>query len=141
MKSSRAVLVLPALVFALFTAALHAQTTNSIPSVLRKGNFECDQPTIQAALELRGAGWTYIMPEPKSPEAAWGNRDGRTTWWDGYWKNKKTNETRSVQPKKDAKGKPAGDWKGGRHWRQGGSPPPPTKIEWLCSESGGIPPH
>jgi hypothetical protein len=77
MKSLRAMLVLPALMVALFTAALHAQTTNSIqsvpiPSVLRKGNFECDLPTIQAAIELKAAGWTYVMPEPKSSEAAWG---------------------------------------------------------------------
>ena len=117
-----------------------AETTNSIPPELRKGDFSCDKATIQTALELKHAGWTYIMPEPKSPQAKWGNHDGRTTWWVGYWVNKQNNSTSSTQPKKDANGQLAGDGKGSRSWRRGGSPPTPTKIEWLCSDFGGIPP-
>lgn len=139
MKTMR---LLPAvLMLVLGTSSIvSAENTNSIPSGLRKGDFSCDQATIQTALELKRAGWTYIMPEPKSPQAAWGNRDGRTTWWVGYWVNKQNNSTSSTQPKKDASGQLVGDGNGSRSWRRGGSPPPPTKIEWLCSDFGGIPP-
>ena len=141
MKSLRALLPLPAVILALTTAPLNAQPTNSIPPGLRNGNFECDQATIQAALELKVAGWSYIMPEPKSAGAAWGNPDRRTTWWVGYWMNKKTKDTSLDQPKKGDGVRWAHDGKGLRAWRQGGSPGPPTKIEWLCSESGGISPR
>jgi hypothetical protein len=118
-----------------------SQTTNSIPAELRQGNFSCDKATIQTALELTRAGWTYIMPEPKSPQAAWGNTDGRTTWWIGYWINSKDNSTSLARPKKDADGHLAGDGNGGHIWRRGGSPPPLTKIEWLCSKFDGVPPQ
>ena len=85
------------------------------------------------AAELRAAGWTYILPEPKSKAAKWGNTDTRTTWFPGYWKNEKTNATSVSQPKKpgfagDAQDKPA--------WRAGGSPGPVTWVEWLCSKEG-----
>lgn len=33
--------------------------------------------TYAVALEMRAQGWFYIMPEPKSPQARWGNKDGR----------------------------------------------------------------
>jgi hypothetical protein len=119
-----------------------AQMTNSIPSELRAGNFSCDKATIDTALAIKHAGWTHIMPQPKSPQAAWGNRDGRTTWWVGYWINVKTDSTSSIQPTKDnTGGQWVGDSKGVRYWRRGGSPPRPTKIEWLCSNSDGIPPE
>ena len=29
------------------------------------------------------------MPQPKSRQAAWGNGDGRTTWFYGFWDNEK----------------------------------------------------
>jgi len=112
-----------------------------IPPELRAGQFSCDQSTIQAALALKAAGWAYIMPQPKSPEARWGNTDGRTTWWVGYWKNGKTSATSAAQPAKGSDGQLAGDGNGGRAWRRGGSPRAPTKIEWLCSTSGGIAPN
>ena len=121
-----------------FTA--FSEITNSIPSELRTGTFPCDKATIQTALELKHAGWSYIMPEPKSPQAAWGNSDGRTTWWIGYWINKNNNSTSLSQPQKDSNGQFVGDGKGMRAWRRGGTPKPPTKIEWLCSDYGGIPP-
>jgi hypothetical protein len=113
----------------------------AIPAELRQGTFACDQQTIQTALGIKRAGWVYIMPEPKSPQAAWGHRDGRTTCWVGYWTNSKSKETSATEPKKDAAGKWTGDGNGSRYWRRGGSPPAPTKIEWLCSMSGGIPPQ
>jgi hypothetical protein len=145
MNSPRA-LVLPALVLALLTSALQAQTTNSIrsvpiPSILRTGNFECDQLTIQAAVEVKAAGLIYVMPEPKSSAAAWGNRDLRTTWWIGYRTNKITSATRSAKSKNGATGKVIGDEKEVRQWRRDGSPALPGKVKWLCSEAGGIPPR
>ena len=134
----------------LFTAALAAlflvcglvcaATAAPIPLPLR-GGIECDTARIALALELNQQGWVYIMPQPKSPQAAWGNRDGRTTWWIGYWVNERTNATSLSQPTKDAKGIYIGDGGGGPRWRRGGSPPLPTIIEWLCSRSGGIPPR
>ncbi len=79
------------------------------------------------------------MPQPKSAKASWGNTDGRTTWYVGYWINKKTNDNSSATPKlKD--GKYIGDGKGSPGWRRGGSPRRPTKLEWLLSKYGGIKP-
>jgi hypothetical protein len=118
-----------------------ADTTNSIPLELRSGDFSCDKSTIQTAAELKHAGWTYIMPEPKSPQAAWGNYDGRTTWWLGYWVNGTTSATSFTQPTINSNGEIIGDGNGYLAWRRGGTPPPPTEIEWLCSSYGGIPPH
>lgn len=111
-----------------------------IPSGLRSG-IVCDDATIAAARALTDQGWVYTMPRPKSPQAAWGNRDGRTTWYVGYWTNAKTRATSSKQPTKDPDGNYVGDGLGGPSWRRGGSPPPPSKIEWLCSKDGGIPPR
>src|SRR5690242_4694705 len=104
MKTIRLAVMLPALLIGLLShSRAFADSTNSIPSELRKGTFSCDAKTLQTALDLKHAGWTYVMPEPKSPQAAWGHRDGRTTWWVGYWINKdKTNS--SIQPKKDTNG-------------------------------------
>src|SRR5262245_34346531 len=44
----------------------------------------------QTAAEMRAQGWSYTMPQPKSAQARWGNRDGRTTWFNGFWQNTKT---------------------------------------------------
>jgi hypothetical protein len=142
MKSGKHLLFLTLLLLGLITnEPLQAQTTNAAPSELRKAKFSCDSATIQKALDLKKAGWTYVMPAPKSPQAAWGNTDGRTTWFVGYWKNNKTKATSSKQPTKDDAGQFVGDGNGARSWRRGGSPATPTKIQWLCSESGGIAPR
>jgi|ERR1017187_9453235 hypothetical protein len=141
MKTIKVLLTMLMLVAGIISNPLaSADTTNSIPPELRKGDFSCDQATIRAAVELKLAGWTYIMPAQKSPQAAWGNHDGRTTWWIGYWVNKQDNATSATQPKKDSSGKLTGDGNGIRSWRRGGSPPTPTKTEWFCSDFGGIPP-
>ncbi len=108
---------------------------------LRPATFPRDPQTMELALELKRAGWTYIMPQPKNTQARWGNGDGRTTWWIGYWKNEQDDTSSSIQPQKGARGHFIGDRKGYLHWRRGGSPPAPSQIEWLCSDSGGIPPH
>lgn len=121
---------------ALFISAVISQ---EIPKELR-GGIKADNETIQKALEMKRQGWVYIMPEPKSAQAAWGNRDGRTTWWVGYWINEETDRTSSVEPVLE-NGKYVGDENGSRFWRRGGSPPPPSKIEWLLSKSGGIKPR
>jgi hypothetical protein len=122
-------------IFMLFTFHVFAQ---EVPSELR-GGIQADNATIQKALEIKKQGWTYIMPKPKSPQAAWGNRDGRTTWWVGYWINEKTSETSSTEPVL-TNSKYIGDSRGSLGWRRGGTPPPPTKIEWLLSKEGGIKP-
>jgi hypothetical protein len=125
----------------MFSRALAFADTNAIPSELRAGSFKPEKATIQNALELKRVGWTYIMPEPKSPQAAWGNHDGRTAWYVGYWVNDNDRSTSSGQPKKDEKGQFLGDGKGFKSWRRGGSPPRPTRIEWLCSKTGGVEPR
>lgn len=80
------------------------------------------------------------MPEPKSAKAAWGVRDGRTTWWVGYWDNPLTRQTSSATPTK-VDGKWVGDGQGTPGWRRGGTPGAPTVLEWLLSKSGGIKPE
>jgi hypothetical protein len=106
---------------------------------LRDG-FKARPTDIALAQKIRAAGWVYVMPRPKSAKAAWGVRDGRTTWWVGYWANATTGSSSMTQPAED--GGWAGDGRSGDGaWRRGGSPPPPTPIEWLCSNSGGVPPR
>ena len=120
---------------------LYAQAGAVAHAELRACKCSPERTTIQTALDLKHAGWTYIMPRPKSRQAAWGNRDGRTTWFYGYWTNLRTHSTSSLQPVEDAKGRWIGDEKGLAAWRNGGSPRLPTQIEWLCSESGGVEPQ
>jgi len=110
-----------------------------IPATLRSG-IKADQKTIETALAMQRDGWEYIMPAPKSAQAAWGNTDGRTTWYVGYWQNSKTNSTSSSVPKVK-NGMYVGDGLGGPSWRRGGSPPAPNKLEWLLSKSGGVAPR
>jgi hypothetical protein len=141
-KSARYILRLAALVIGLaLVPHAFAGATNSAAPNLREHSFSVETTNLQAALDLRQAGWTYIMPQPKSPQAAWGNHDGRTTWYVGYWTNAVTHSSSAKQPKKDDKGQLVGDGNGTPAWRNGGSPAAPTKIEWLCSKSGGIPPQ
>ncbi len=114
---------------------------NQIPSFLR-GGISADSATISAAIELHDQGWKYIMPRPKSAQAAWGNGDGRTTWWYGYWQNGKTGAVSKADPVKRSNGLYYGDSQDLRNtWRNGGSPLTPTKLEWLLSSSGGVPPR
>lgn len=110
----------------------------AIPSSLRQG-IEVGQKTIDLAVEMQGQGWEYIMPQPKSTKASWGNTDGRTTWYVGYWINKKTNDNSSVTPELKGK-KYIGDGNGSPVVRRGGTPKRPTKLEWLLSKDGGIKP-
>lgn len=112
---------------------------SEIPSSLR-GGIKVDQQTIKTAIAMQEQGWEYIMPEPKSAQAAWGNPDGRTTWYVGYWRNSKTAETSSSPPKLK-NGRYVGDNSGGPGWRRGGCPSLPSKLEWLLSSSGGIQPR
>lgn len=113
---------------------------SSFSSALRGASFKTDVATLRLAEALLKDGWVYEMPAPKSPQAAWGNKDGRTTWWSGYWTNKNRRITSSKQPSLGQDGKYIGDGKGDIGWHNGGAPATPTKIEWLCSKSGGIEP-
>ena len=125
-------------IVAALSISLLAQQS-AIPSSLR-GGIKADKETIKIALVMQEQGWIYIMPEPKSPQAAWGNKDGRTTWYVGYWKNTKSGETSDSTPRL-VNGKYVGDGQGGPGWRRGGSPSAPTKLLWLLSKCGGVPPR
>src|SRR5271157_3879554 len=105
---------------AMYAPAVGAPTSPSVQ--LRFADFSCDKATIKTAVELKRSGWTYIIPEPKSPQAAWGNHDGRTTWCVGYWVNGTTGATSSTQPTKRSDGGWLGDGYGHRTWRRGGTP-------------------
>jgi len=121
------------LAFLLFAFASHAD-----PAGLRPG-ATADQTTIAKATELQKQGWEYVMPVPKSPQAAWGNRDGRTTWFNGYWINHSDNTYSSAEPTLQ-NGKYVGNGVNPVGWRRGGSPAKPSVLEWLLSKSGGVPP-
>lgn len=108
-------------------------------SSLRSG-INADQRTINTALGMQEQGWVYTMPRPKSAQAAWGNSDGRTTWWPGYWRSSKTGEHSATTPRLEGQTF-QGDGRQRTNWRRGGSPRPPSKIEWLLSKAGGIRPR
>ena len=119
-----------------------AQVAGAVPSELRSCSCAINNGAVRTALDLKHAGWTYVMPSPKSRQAAWGNYDRRTTWWPGYWSNARTGAVSESQPYKGDRGQWLGDGRGGRaYYRNGASPRPPTEIEWLCSTEGGILPR
>jgi hypothetical protein len=123
---------------AIVLAVSRIQAAPTIPNELRAG-IETTQRTIDKALAMQKDGWEYTMPSPKSSQAAWGNSDGRTTWFKGYWINQITKQYSATEPVlKD--GKYIGDGVDASGWRRGGSPRRPTALEWLLSKSGGIPP-
>ena len=114
---------------------------NQIPSILRQG-ISADKNTITTAVKMYLQGWKYSMPRPKSSQASWGNGDGRTTWWKGYWYNGKTNKYSQITPKAKTNGFYYGDdQKNKGYWGNGGSPRNPSKIEWLLSSFGGVKPY
>jgi endonuclease/exonuclease/phosphatase family metal-dependent hydrolase len=112
----------------------------TLPPFLRQG-VRADVATQTIAVEMHLQGWRYTMPIPKSPQAAWDNFDGRTTWWHDYWYNIETEQVSATQPVKNENGLYCGDGQDRRdEWRRGGSPKrKPTILEWLLSEYGGHP--
>ena len=113
---------------------------NKIPGFLRQG-IRVDKQTLQVAVEMHFQGWRYTMPRPKSSQASWGNSDGRTTWWKGYWYNTRTQKYSRSTPTKQANGYYHGDDQNEKgYWSNGGSPGYPSKIDWLLSEYGGVKP-
>jgi len=104
---------------------------------LRRGTAATDAE-ILAACELLSQGWTYHMPHPKSPQAAWGNGDRRTTWFNGWWYNDKTKLYSDTTPAKSASGLYLGDNQNSADtWRRGGSPAMPDVYMFLLSPDGG----
>ena len=103
-----------------------------------EGGKQAPATDVATATKLVAAGWRYVMPEPKSKAAKWGNKDTRTTWFPGYWKNA-SGATSVTQPSESEKF--AGDGAAKPAWRDGGSPKTPTWVEWLSSESGGVMPE
>lgn len=110
---------------------------NELKSRIKQiGNqYSASENDTEEAYLLAAQGWRYTLPQPKSRQAAWGNSDGRTTWWYGYWENIDTNEYSSKIPKIGQAGIFIGDGqklKG--YYRNGGSPSYPTKIETIFSQ-------
>lgn len=70
---------------------------NDVPSFLRQG-IPAKRDEIIHAIEMYDQGWRYTMPRPKSSQAAWGNSDGRTTWYNGWWYNSVTHAYSTVMP-------------------------------------------
>lgn len=120
-------------------ASPQPQAIDQLDEVSLRAGITASAAEQDLAKRIKTAGWEYVMPRPKSAQAQWGNTDGRTTWWHGCWKNVKTGRYSSRQPE------PADGFKGdgieNTGWRRGGSPSAPSRIEWLCSTSGGIPPR
>jgi hypothetical protein len=114
---------------------------NKIPGFLRQG-ISVDKNTLHVAVEMYLQGWRYHMPRPKSSQASWGNSDGRTTWWKGYWYNTKTQKYSRSTPVKRSNGYYLGDNQNEKgYWSNGGSPRYPSKIDWLLSDRGGVRPY
>ncbi|MCH4895855.1 hypothetical protein E0494_03990 [Marinilabiliaceae bacterium JC040] len=110
---------------------------NEIPSFLNQGII-VKASIIKEAILLYYQGWRYQMPIPKSRQACWGNCDGRTTWWYGYWYNIKNNSFSRSKPKQRANGLYIGDDQNQKgYYRKGGSPSKPTKLHLLLSFSDG----
>ena len=101
-------------------------------------NIKATEIEIKNACEMIFQGWKYKMPMPKSAKAGWGVSDGRTTWWNGYWYNSKTNEYSNRTPRRDEKGLYIGDKQNlSNTWRNGGSPSKPDIYMYLLSDGGG----
>ncbi len=110
---------------------------NQIPNYLRQG-IQANRNEIIQAIQMYEQGWRYTMPRPKSTQAAWGNSDGRTTWYSGWWNNKITNHYSRTTPEKSNSGLYLGDSQNDSNtWRRGGSPYRPDVYMWLLSPSGG----
>ncbi len=115
-------------------------SNNKIPDFLRQG-INVDKQTLKTAVEMYLQGWQYTMPRPKSASASWGNHDGRTTWWKGYWYNSESQKYSRQTPKKQSNGYYTGDNQNDKgYWSNGGSPTYPSKIDWLLSSGGGVRP-
>lgn len=97
---------------------------------------------LNKAKEMKRQGWEYIMPKPKSSGADWTVKDGRTTWYNGYWINR-TKKDKSYEEPKLKDGIYVGDNQTVEVWTtiRRGRPKNPTEIEWLLSKSGGVPPN
>jgi|GEM_PF-1179353 len=114
---------------------------NQIPDFLRQG-INVDKTALKIAVEMYLQGWRYTMPRPKSNQARWGNKDGRTTWWPGYWYNEKTQEYSRKTPNKQGNGYYDGDEQADKpFYEYGGSPSYPSRIQWLLSSKHGVKPN
>lgn len=115
----------------------HKVNTEEVSGGLHSNSFFKTNSTSgsdNVAEELKSQGWSYTMPIPKSDQAEWGNEDGRTTWYYGYWYNQRTHEYSEKVPIRNSSGKFEGDKQNLKgKWRRGGSPPPPTKVMKLLS--------
>lgn len=103
-----------------------------------RANIKASEKEIEFACAMYEQGWSYTMPSPKSAKAAWGVKDGRTTWYNGWWYNSKTKAYSSSTPKKAKTSLFLGDNQNTKNtWRNGGSPSTPDVYMYLLSKSGG----
>ena len=110
---------------------------NRPPEFLRQ-NIRATREEIIQAIVMYQQGWRYTMPRPKSAQARWGNTDGRTTWWNGWWHNETTGQYSRTTPREGDSGLFLGDnQRVANTWSNGGSPPMPDVYMWLLSSSGG----
>jgi hypothetical protein len=110
---------------------------NQIPNYLRQG-IQANRDEIIQAIQMYEQGWRYTMPLPKSAQAAWGNSDRRTTWYNGWWYNEITGHYSSTTPEISNSGLYLGDRQNESNtWRHGGCPHSPDVYMWLLSTSGG----
>ena len=113
---------------------------HTLPAFLRQG-IQVNVSTQTIAVEMYLQGWRYTMPVPKSAQAMWGNSDGRTTWFYGYWYNIVTDHVSSTEPENKENGMYLGDDQDLRnYYRGGGAPRFPTDLEWLLSQGEGVKP-
>ena len=104
---------------------------------LRSG-VQASASEVSTACVMYEQGWTYTMPRPKSAQARWGNSDGRTTWYNGWWHNSKSGLYSDSTPRKSSSGLYLGDnQNSARTWSRGGSPGRPDVYMYLLSKSGG----
>ena len=110
---------------------------NQPPSFLRQG-IAATRDQLIRAIEMYDQGWRYTMPRPKSAQAAWGNSDGRTTWYNGWWYNERTHLYSTATPSRRDSGLYLGDGQNSSNtWRNGGTPSAPDIYMWLLSQTGG----
>lgn len=117
------------------------QNGNDVVSAYRKHlrqGISASDEQLKIACEMYAQGWRYSMPNPKSKQASWGNSDGRTTWYNGYWHNETTDAYSVKTPLKTSGGTYAGDNQNqSGTWSNGGSPQKPDVYMYLLSPSGG----
>lgn len=101
-------------------------------------NINATDQEIITACEMRQQGWIYIMPAPKSDEAAWFNFDADAEWYNGWWSNFHTQKYSKTTPILQPNGRYEGDDIDlSNTFSKGKSPSKPDIYMFLLSDCGG----